>query len=86
IIIMQDECTFNSNDGRDFIWVNEDHHPLPKKGRGQGLHVLELLTPIRTSGDGTCEILKSGGDVWYHGEKLLDQIRNKVILGFEAEF
>ncbi|RPA95111.1 hypothetical protein L873DRAFT_1846142 [Choiromyces venosus 120613-1] len=46
-----------------------------------------LLTPIRRLGDGTaCEILKYSSNIWWDGEKFLDQIRNKAILAFEAEF
>jgi len=64
VMVTQDECTFNANDGRHFIWTHEDHQPLRKKGRGQGLHVSDLLTPIGRLGDeAACEILKCGGDV-----------------------
>jgi len=87
IILTQDECTFNANDGRHFIWTDEDHQPLRKKGRGQGLHVSNLVTPIgRLSEGAACEILKCGGDIWWDGEKLLEQIKTKAIPLLEAEF
>ena len=87
IIVTQDECTFNANDGRHFIWTHEDHQPLRKKGRRQGLHVSDLVTPIgRLSEGAACEILKCGGDIWWDGEKLLEQIKTKAIPLFEAEF
>ncbi|KAG0130835.1 hypothetical protein HOY82DRAFT_608717 [Tuber indicum] len=28
IIVTQDECTFNSNDGKRFIWTHDDHNPI----------------------------------------------------------
>ena len=87
ILVTQDECTFNSNDGRHFIWVHPEHKPLRKKGRGQGLHVSDFLTPIGRLGDGdACVLLKCGGDTWWTGEKLLDQVINKAIPAFEAQF
>ena len=65
VFVTHDECTFNSNDGRKRIWIHKNHMPIRKKGRGQGLHVSDFLTPIGRLGDGkVCEILKCGGDVW----------------------
>ena len=87
IVVTHDECTFNANDGRRFIWTHEEHNPIRKQGIGQGLLVLELLTPVRQLGRGsTCEILKCGGDVWWDWTKLLYQIKTKAIPVFEAEF
>ncbi|KAG0639114.1 hypothetical protein HOY80DRAFT_1045975 [Tuber brumale] len=87
IMVTQDECTFNANDGRHFIWTHKEHQPLRKKGRGQGLHVSDLLIPIGRLGDGAaCEILKCGGNIWWDGGKLLEQIKTKAIPLFEAEF
>jgi len=34
VMVTQDECTFNANNGRHCIWIHEDHQPLRKKGRG----------------------------------------------------
>jgi len=87
IMVTQDERTFNANDGRHFIWTQDDHQPQRKKGRGQGLHVSDLLTPIGRLGDGVaCEILKYESDVWWDGEKLLEQIINKAIPLFKSQF
>jgi len=87
IIVTHDECTFNANDGKRCIWTHEDHNLIRKKGRGQGLHVSEFLTPVgRLGGGRTCEILKCGGDTWWDGAKLLDQILTKAIPAFEARF
>ena len=59
VIVTQDEGTFNANDGRHCIWTHEDHQPLHKKGRGQGPHVSDFVTPIGRLGDGAaCEILQ----------------------------
>ena len=43
IMVTHDECTFNSNDGKQFVWTDENHNPMRKKGRGQGPHVSELF-------------------------------------------
>ena len=73
VLVTQDKCTFNSNDGRHFIWVHPEYRPLRKKGRGQDLHVSDLITLIGRLGDGdACVVLKCSGNTWWTGEKLLD--------------
>jgi len=32
ILVTQDECTFNANDGKHFNWIHPEHQPLRKKG------------------------------------------------------
>ena len=87
IMVRHDECTFNANDGTRFVWTDEEYNPIRKKGRGQGLHVSERVTPIgRLGGGRVCEILKCGGDIWWDGVKLLDQVLTKAIPVFEEEF
>jgi len=87
ILVIQDECSFNANDGRHFIWVHPKHRPFRTKGRGQGLHVSDFITPIGRLGDGeACVVLKCGGDTWWTGDKLLDQVINKAIPAFKAQF
>jgi len=87
VFVTHDESTFNSNDGRKKIWVHEDKAPLRKKGRGQGLHVSDYLTAIGRLGDGeACETLKCGGDIWWTGELMLQQLTEKVIPAFERSF
>jgi len=61
IFITHDESTFNSDDGRRCIWIQEDKSQLRKKGRRQGLHVSDYLIPIgRLDNGNICEILKCG--------------------------
>jgi len=87
VFITHNESTFNSNHGRKRIWINEDKSPLCKKGRGQGLHVSDFLSPIgRLEGGSVCEILKCGGDVWWTGEDMLEQLTKKAIPSFESSF
>jgi len=87
VFITHDESTFNSNDGRMRIWIHEDKSPLQKNGRRQGLHVSDYLTPIgRLGGGEVCEILKCGGDTWWTGEDMLDQLINKAIPAFQRSF
>jgi len=65
VFITHDECTFNSNNRRRKIWIHEDNTPIRKKGRGQGLHISDLLAPVgRLAGGAVCETLKCGGEVW----------------------
>jgi len=86
-LVTQDECTFNSNDGKHYVWIYPEHKPLRKKGRGQGLHVSDFLTPIGRLGDGqACTIMECGGNVWWDGDKLLTQVIEKAIPAFEAQF
>lgn len=87
ILVTQDECTFHSNDGAHYLWVHEEHKPLRKKGRGKGLHVSDFLTPIGRLGDGgACVIMPCGGDTWWTGDRLLEQVVEKAIPAFEAQF
>ena len=47
----------------------------------------DFLTPVgRLDGGNTCEILKCGGDVWWTGDLLLQQLTEKAILAFEKAF
>lgn len=85
--ITYDEFTFNSNNGRHYIWINEEHTPLRKNGRGQGLQVSDLLTPVGRLGDeNVCMILKCSGDIWWNGETILDQVITKAIPEFEKSY
>ena len=87
VFITHDESTFNSNDGRKRIWIHQDKQPLRKKGRGQGLHVSDYLSPIGRLGNGdVCKILKCGGDIWWTGEDMLEQLTTQAIPSFELAF
>ena len=87
VFITHYESTFNLNDGRKRIWIHEDKSPLRKKGRGQGLHVSDYLTPIGRLDDGNVyETLKCGGDIWWTGELMIEQLTNKAIPAFERAF
>ncbi|RPB03051.1 hypothetical protein L873DRAFT_1867230 [Choiromyces venosus 120613-1] len=78
VFITHDKSTFNSNDGRN---------PLCKKGHGQELHVSDFLSPIGRLGNSlVCEILKCGGDIWWTGEDILEQLTQKAIPVFERSF
>jgi hypothetical protein len=45
VSITQDESTFNANDGKRRIWMEEGKNPLRPKARGQGIMVSGFLTP-----------------------------------------
>lgn len=60
---------------------------MRKKGRGQGLHVSDYLTPVGGLDEGkVCETLKCGGDIWWTGELMMEQLTNKAIPAFERVF
>lgn len=44
VLIMHDESTFNANDGKRFLWVEDNKQPLRPKGRGKGIMVSDFLT------------------------------------------
>ena len=44
VLITHDESTFNANDGKRFLWVEENKQPLRPKGRGKGIMVSDFLT------------------------------------------
>jgi hypothetical protein len=45
VIVTHDESTFNANDGKRQLWIENGKQPLRPKGRGKGLMVSDFLTP-----------------------------------------
>ncbi len=45
VLVTHDESTFNSNDGKRRIWMENGKQPLRPKGRGKGIMASEFLTP-----------------------------------------
>lgn len=45
VIVTHDESTFQVNDGRRHIWLQEGGDPLRPKGLGRGIMVSDFLTP-----------------------------------------
>jgi len=87
VFITHDECTFNSNDGRKKIWIHANRAPIRKKARGQGLCVSDFLTPVgRLVGGNIGEVLKCGGDIWWTGDLLLEQPKEKASPAFETAY
>ena len=87
VLVTQDECTFNSNNSKHNIWVHPQYKHLPKKGHGQGLHVSEFLTSIgRLSNGAGCMLLKCDGQVWWNSDRQLEDLVEKAIPAFEAQF
>ena len=51
------------------------------------MHVSDFLTPIGRFRNGdACVIMKCGGNTWWTGDRLLEQVINKAIPAFEAPF
>ena len=60
---------------------------MRKKGRRQGLHVSDYQTPIgRLDDSNVRETLKCGGDIWWTGQLMMEQLTNKAIPAFERAF
>ncbi|RPA98268.1 hypothetical protein L873DRAFT_1790414 [Choiromyces venosus 120613-1] len=72
-MVMQDECTFNCNDGVYYHWVHDEHKLLCKKGHDAW--VMEIHV-----------IISYGGDTRWTGDRLLAQVIDKAIPEFEAQF
>ncbi len=45
VLVIYDESTFNSNDGKRQIWIENEKQPLRLKGREKRIMVSEFLTP-----------------------------------------
>ena len=86
ILVIQDECTFNANEGPYFIQVYNQQKPLCKKEDGQGFYISEFFTPIGQLSNGEAIVsLKWGGNMWQNRERLLDQVVSKAMPVFEAQ-
>jgi len=44
VLITHDESTFNANDGKRYMWMENGKQPLRPKGRGKGIMVSDFLT------------------------------------------
>ncbi|RPB23933.1 hypothetical protein L211DRAFT_838386, partial [Terfezia boudieri ATCC MYA-4762] len=45
ILVTHDESTFNANDGKRRMWIQNDAQPLRQKSKGRGIMISEVLTP-----------------------------------------
>ena len=45
VLVTHDESTFNANDGKRRLWLEDGKQPLRPKGRGKGIMVSGFLTP-----------------------------------------
>ena len=45
VLVTHDESSFNSNDGKQYIWARKGEQPIRPKGRGKGIMVSGFLTP-----------------------------------------
>ena len=45
VLVTHDESTFNANDGKRQLWMEDGKQPLRPKARGKGLMVSDFLTP-----------------------------------------
>jgi len=73
ILVTKDECKFNSNNKPHYICVHRKHKAVLKKCHGQGLYVLDFLTPMGRLGNrDAVVIIKGRGNVWLTGDSLLE--------------
>jgi hypothetical protein len=45
VLVNHNESTFNANDGKRQLWMEDGKQPLRTKARGNGLMVSDFLTP-----------------------------------------
>ena len=45
ILVTHDVSTFDANDGKRWIWIQGDAHPLGEKSKDRGIMVSEFVTP-----------------------------------------
>ena len=45
VLVTHDESTFNANDGKRRLWMEENEQPLRLKGKGKGIMVSAFPTP-----------------------------------------
>jgi hypothetical protein len=45
VLVTLDESTFNANDGKRELWMEDGKQPLRPKARGKGLMISDFLTP-----------------------------------------
>jgi len=45
VLVTHDESTFNANDGKRKMWMEDGKQPLRPKGKGKGIMVSGFLTP-----------------------------------------
>ena len=43
VLVTHDESCFSSHDGRDFVWLDENNHPIRPKGDGRSIMVSAFL-------------------------------------------
>lgn len=102
IVVTHDESTFNVNDGRRYMWLEEHGDPLRPKGKGKGIMVSDFLTPNgrltappQITDDTLAAqklprqatiMLEYGKDSYWTGEKMCEQTLDIAIPLFEIVF
>jgi len=111
ILVTHDESTFDSNDGRGYVWMKDGEPPTRKKNRGKGIIVSHFVTPgghlrapetlpvdsmpvfglspeqdLRYSPYTATMKIEYGGDNWWDGEDLIEQVIKVVIPIFELAY
>ena len=43
VLVTHDESCFSSHDGRNFVWFDENNHPIRPKGDGRSIMVSAFL-------------------------------------------
>ena len=102
VIVTHDESTFNVNDGRRQMWLQDEENPLRPKGNGKGIMVSEFLTPRgrlkipeSVSDDQlealrlrrfATEIFEYGAEKYWNSEMLAEQTLEVAVPLFEVAF
>ena len=100
--VTHDESTFNVNDGRRQMWLQDGENPLRPKGNGKGIMISEFLTPRshlqappsilddqleeQSLRRFATEIFEYGGDKYWNSEMLARQTLKVAVPLFGIAF
>lgn len=100
VVVTHDESTFQVNDGRRHMWLQNEKDPLRRKGAGKGIMVSEFLTPrgrlcapssitddeLEGLPRHATQFLEYGPDNHWTGEKMAQQTLDIALPLFEVVF
>ena len=86
VLVVHDESTFSSNDGRTYVWMEDGKPPLRPKGDGKCIMISEFLCPCHgrlrhSNGSMATESINPGtnSDGWWDNADLCKQLTEKAI-------
>ena len=93
VIVTHDESTFNINDGRHQMWLQNGENPLRPKGNGKGIMISQAPPSIlddqleeQSLRRFATEIFEYGSDKYWSSEMLAEQTLEVAVPLFEIAF